>query len=129
MGIPVADLEFNLTDVTNLAQKLSGLQQDLTQQEHQLLLAIFAAAAARATVTNAVTSTSTLPQPQVHGPASGAGPGYASAADLQEQLLNAYIPGNYFDGVNSITEKTVGSRTESARIVEPPANQGGHPVT
>jgi hypothetical protein len=125
----VADLEFNLTDVTSLATKLSGLQQDLTQQEHALLLAIFAAAAARATVTDASTSTSTLPQPQIVGQATGTDPGYTSAADLQNQLLNAYIPGNYFDGVNSITEKTVGSRTQSARTAEPPANQGGQPVT
>ena len=109
-GTPLADLEFNLQDISNLAQKLRGIQQSLSQQEHMLLLAIFAAAAARVTVSDPLAGTVTLPVPEIRGDTPGAGGPQATLGDLQQQLLNAYIPGNYFDSVAGGNDKIVGMR-------------------
>jgi hypothetical protein len=107
MGVPVADFEFNLENVTSLAGKLKAANLDLSSEEHQLLLAIFAAAAARAQVTDPMARTSTLPLPEIIGQTSGTGPDL-TLGDLQQQLLNAYIPGNYFQAVDTEVLKTVG---------------------
>ena len=128
MGVPVADLNFTLAEVTSLAQKLStvqNLQESLTGPEHELLLAIFAAAAARVTVTNAVTKTSTLPQAHVVGQARGRIHDQ-SLADLQDQLIRAYIPGNYFQAVDPLAASTIGDDSPSAQAEKPPAGEGGH---
>jgi hypothetical protein len=99
--VPMDDLEFSRQDIENLTQKLSTLE--LTEQERELLLAIFAAAADRARPSGP--GEATLP------PASSARAGEAEAAtdeqetlaDLQQQLLDAYTPTNSFD---SVTEGT-----------------------
>ena len=70
----MADLEFNPQDIENLAQKISTLQQSLTEQERLLLLAIFAAAANRAKVSGGG-GTATLPIPELWGQKAGSGPG------------------------------------------------------
>jgi hypothetical protein len=111
MGVPVGDFEFTLEQVTSLAQKLSKVQQDLQPEEYKLLLAIFAAAAARATVTNQAAHTSTLPEPHVVGQASGPIP-QQSLNDLQDQLINAYIPGNYFQAVDPTKGRTTGDQNQ-----------------
>jgi hypothetical protein len=105
----VANLEFSPQDIENLAQKLGRLQPSLSQQEHMLLLAIFAAAADRAVVSDAA-GTATLPVPEIWGQVPGAGGKQATLGDLQEQLINAYVPGNYFDSVTAVNEKIVGLR-------------------
>ena len=125
MGVPVDDLEFSLDDVTSLAQKLSSIQQNLSAQEYKLLLAIFAAAAARATVTNQAAKKSTLPQAHVVGQRSGRIPDQ-SLGDLQDQLIRAYIPGNYFEAVDPVAASTIGDQTPSAQAEKPPAGEGGH---
>ena len=124
----MTDLEFNLDEVTSLARKLSAVQQDLTGGEYGLLLAIFAAAAARAEVTNADTGTSTLPLAEIFGQAATGAPN-VTLGDLQHQLLNAYIPGNYFESVAATTDKTVGLRTLSALVENAAADEGARPET
>ena len=94
MGVPVADLHFTLAQVTSLAEKLSKVQ-GLSTEERDLLLAIFAAAAARAKVINEKAGTSTLPEAEVSSQASKPSDDVTPEI-LQSQLLNAYIPGNYF---------------------------------
>jgi hypothetical protein len=112
MGVPVADLEFNLNDVTSLAEKLKALQPNLSQQEYMLLLAIFAAAAARATVTSQAAQTSTLPVPEISGQKATTPISRVTPETLKNQLLNAYIPGNYFQAVDPSTQdKITGDRT------------------
>jgi len=106
----MADLEFNLQDITNLAQKLRALQQSLSQQEHMLLLAIFAAAADRTEVSDPMAGTVTLPVPEIWGDTAGAGGSQATLGDLQQQLLNAYLPGNYVESVAGGNKKIVGMR-------------------
>ena len=79
-------LEFDRKEIENLIQKLSTL--NLNEQERALLLAIFAAAADRAQQTGPTVAT--LPEASV---------GEETLADLQQQLLTAYTPGNSFDSV------------------------------
>jgi hypothetical protein len=79
----MANLEFNQQELADLAGKLSTL--DLTDQERALLLAIFAAAAERVNQTDV--GVATLPQAGETGEEP-------TVEDLQQQLLNAYIPGN-----------------------------------
>lgn len=107
---PMAGLEFSLQDISSLVQKLQGIQQSLSQQEHMLLLAIFAAAADRVTVSDPLAGTATLPVAEIRGETPGAGGLQATLGDLRQQLLNAYIPGNYFDSVSGGNEKIVGMR-------------------
>ena len=121
----MADFGFNRDDITNLAHKLGTIQSDLTHREWVLLLAIFAAAANRAEVTDAATGSSSLPNPEVVGLADGA-VGYPDAADLQKQLLNAYIPGKYFDDLAS-GNKTVGLQNPRAKTGSSGAGEGGQP--
>jgi hypothetical protein len=121
MGVSVAELEFNLDAITSLAGKLSTVQ-GLTGPEHDLLLAIFAAAAARAQVTNAGARTSTLPKAEVSG--QEATPPNVTAEILKNQLLNAYIPGNYFQAVESLLG-TRGDHSMSAQAKKSAADEGG----
>jgi hypothetical protein len=127
MGVPVVDLTFTLAEVTSLAQKLSqvqNLQDSLTAEEYDLLLAIFAAAAARAKVINEVNQTSTLPEAEVSGQAKPPIAGVTPEL-LQEQLIKAYIPGNYFNAVAEISHSTIGEKSPSAQAKEPTADEGG----
>jgi hypothetical protein len=82
----MAYLEFNREEIESLIEKLSMLE--FSEQERELLLAIFAAAADRAQQTGPTEAK--LPQ---------ASAGQETLADLQQQLLNAYTPGNSFDSV------------------------------
>ena len=95
----MADLEFNRDDVVSLIRKLSTLESIFSEQERALLLAIFAAAADRAKQTSP--SEATLPGASVdQAPGTGAGTDeQPTLADLQQQLLSAYTPGNSFDSV------------------------------
>lgn len=104
----MADLEFNLQDITDLAGKMSALE--LTEQERMLLLAIFAVAAEHAEVSGGG-GTATLPMPELWGKVAGSGVGdETNLGGLQQQLLNAYVPGNYFDSATALNEKIVGMR-------------------
>ncbi len=129
MGVPVADLKFNIDDITNLARKLSTLQPYLTQQEYKLLLAIFAAAAARAEVVDVPTSSSTLPEAEVVGQKREALVGGVTAEALQNQLLNAYIPGSYFNEVTVLRSKVTGGEIPGAQAGNPAPDEGGQPRT
>ena len=113
MGVPVADLNFTLAEVTSLAQKLSmvqNLEESLTGPEHDLLLAIFAAAADRAQVVNAETQESTLPQAEVAQTVPEPIP-VVTPEILKDQLLQAYIPGNYFRAADPSQNNTRGDHT------------------
>jgi hypothetical protein len=104
----MADLEFNPQDITDLADKISTLQ--FTEQQRLLLLAIFAAAANRTEVSGGG-GTATLPMPELWGEIAGSGVGQdAALGGLREQLLNAYVPGNYFDSATRRRDKIVGMR-------------------
>jgi hypothetical protein len=105
-GFPVADLKFSLALVTSLAEKLSQVQ-NLTGPEHDLLLAIFAAAAARAQLVGGVDHSSTLPLAEVSGQQP---PANVTPDILKQQLLNAYIPGNYFQAVEAFQASTIGDQ-------------------
>lgn len=93
----MANLEFNRQEIEDLTRKLSTLE--FSEQERALLLAIFAAAADRATQTDL--GVATLPEASPdQAPGAGAGTDeQATLADFQQQLLNAYTPGNSFDSV------------------------------
>jgi hypothetical protein len=127
MEVPVADIEFNLDDVTSLAQKLSNAKSalGLTPKEYDLLLLIFAAAAARAEVTDVEAGTSTLPNAKIMGETVGPGDPAVTSGDLQYQLLNAYIPGNYFQAVAPGQASTIGDQSPSAQAKKPAADEGG----
>ena len=109
MGVPVADLNFTLAEITSLAQKLSTVQ-NLTGPEHDLLLAIFAVAADRAKVVNALNQESSLPQAAVAQtvPEPIA---VVTPEILKDQLLQAYIPGNYFRAADPSQNNTRGDHT------------------
>jgi hypothetical protein len=124
VGVPVTDLQFGPSDITGLAEKLSVVQ-GLTETEYGLLLAIFAAAAARVEVTDPGSGQSTLPKPQIVGQAPGPNlPDVTTvtSAQLQQQLLGAYIPGNCFGGsgfVFRITEDPpAGGQVGNPTVVE-----------
>ena len=127
MGVPVADIEFNIVEVTSLAQKLGNAKSalGLTSKEYDLLLLIFAAAAARAEVTDVEAGTSTLPNAKIMGTTAGPGDPAVTSGDLQKQLLNAYIPGKYFEAVASGQANTIGDQSPSAQAKKPAADEGG----
>jgi hypothetical protein len=109
----MADISFSLADITSLTGKLKNVEPSLklTPHEYKLLLAIFAAAAARTDLYNpAANNSSTLPLPEIFGAAPDAvGASDVTLGDLQNQLLNAYIPGNSFS-----------ESSKPPRIVQPP---------
>ncbi len=84
------EVYFTREEIAGLAEQLSGLQS-LTPGQRKLLLAIFAAAADR-TMPTAKPDLVMLPAPQLKNP---------KLQDLQQQLLNAYLPGNDFDDIIS----------------------------
>jgi len=111
----MADLSFNKADINSLTQKLKNVQESLglTEHEYRLLLAIFAAAADRINLNNpAANNSSTLPLPEIFGaaPDAVADPN-VTLGDLQNQLLNAYIPGSSFSETSN-----------PPRIVQKPGN-------
>jgi hypothetical protein len=96
----MADMEFSRDDIDSLIEKISTLQPDFNDQERSLLMSIFALAAEHALPT--AVGTAMLPEAVAPGQAtSGSGP--ATADELKQQLLRAYIPGSSFD---SITESS-----------------------
>src|SRR5713101_6448818 len=96
MEILMAELQFSQQEIENLAQKLSRIQPSLSERESTLLLAIFAAAADRAKRSGP--DGATLPGFEIRNPPPAAGTGQqVTLTGLQQQLLNAYIPGNDFN--------------------------------
>jgi hypothetical protein len=91
----MAGVQFNLQDIEDLDQKLSTLQQFLSDKERALLLAIFAAAAGRikVSITGQGELEGELPTPIVDQALYDRTDWQQTLADLQQQLLNAYIPG------------------------------------
>jgi hypothetical protein len=97
MEILMADLQFSQQEIEDLAQKLSRIQPSLSERESTLLLAIFAAAADRAKRSDSGGG-ATLPGFEIRNPPPAAGTGQqVTLTGLQQQLLNAYIPGNDFN--------------------------------
>lgn len=117
----MANLEFSQKDIEDLARKLSTLQPFLSDQERALLLAIFAAAAGSAKPFGP--SGATLPKAGIAGQAAVAGTAApVTAADLQQQLLGAYVPGNDFGSVTSGLPDTGKITMSPAESPGPPAN-------
>lgn len=97
----MADLEFSREEIENLAQRLSNdVNPRLDERETTLLKAIFAAAADHATPVG-LGGGAVLPGFEIRNQARE-----AALADLQQELLNAYIPGNEEGGMN--TFKVIG---------------------
>lgn len=113
----MADLQFSRQDIEDLAQKLSMVKPPLSEQESKLLLAIFAAAADRAKPSGP-DGGATLPEFEIRNQPPEAGADVpVTLTGLQEQLLNAYIPGNDFNFI--VTGKIVGE-PEPKIVGEPP---------
>jgi hypothetical protein len=74
-------LEFTRRDVENLAEKLGSPQLGLSERERVLLLAIFSAASDRVR----------------RADVEGYGKVELTLADLREQLVRAFIPGDSTD--------------------------------
>jgi hypothetical protein len=97
----MADLEFSRKDIEDLTRQLATVYENLSPQQRALLLAIFAAAADSASPPGQ-NEPATLPAASSSGPPLAAGANYdATIAYFQQQLLNAYTPGNSFDSVTS----------------------------
>ena len=101
----MADLEFSRDDIVSLTEKVSTLQPQFSAHELQLLMSIFALAAEHA-VPAPGPETVMLPEAAAPGQQAG-GSGAATVEELQQQLLQAYIPGTSFDSIT-------GSDTEVA---------------
>ena len=113
------DVQFSLEEITGLAQELSTLAT-LTPEQRQLLLAIFAAAADRATPATTPGKAS-LPAIGIKPLTSESGASTpVDPADLKQQLLNAYVPGNDF---TDVTEPPKSGKITPTH----PAGSGGHP--
>ena len=79
------ELQFNRKDIEDLTRKVGTLEPYLSEQEHALLLAIFAAASERA---EPRTRAATLPTAGMEHPTREAGtPRQATFGELQQQLL------------------------------------------
>jgi hypothetical protein len=87
-------VQFTLQDIEDLDQKLSTLQPFLSDKERNLLVAIFAAAVDRIEVstTDQGTLQGELPTPSLAQTLYARTDWQQTLADLQQQLLNAYIP-------------------------------------
>jgi len=97
----MADLEFSRRDIEGLTEKVDSLYGTLSPQELALLLAIFAAAAGISKPPRQ-NQPSTLPAASSSVPPLAAGANYdVTRAYFQQQLLNAYTPGNSFDSVTA----------------------------
>jgi hypothetical protein len=101
----MADLEFSRDDIVSLIEKISTLQPDFSDQELQLLTSIFALAAEHVMPAGEL-QTATLPEAVAPGQQAGVGP--ATVDELQQQLLQAYIPGSSFDSVTGSDAEVAG---------------------
>ncbi len=102
----MANLEFSRQEIVNLTRRVSNVDPPLSERETTLLLAIFAAAADRATPVG-LGGGATLPGFEIRNPPAAARTEREmTLSDLQQQLLNAYIPGSNPDPV--IPYKVVG---------------------
>jgi hypothetical protein len=72
----MSDVEFNRTEIEALTSKLDSPQLQLSDRERVLLRAIFAAAGS-----------------QVRRRGAGTGEQESALANLREELLNSFIPG------------------------------------
>jgi hypothetical protein len=78
----MASFEFDREEIEELARKLGSLAAQLSDRERELLLAIFSAARVHVSL---------------HVPTDSSDPVELTLADLQEQILNAFIPGEGID--------------------------------
>jgi hypothetical protein len=91
----MADMEFSRDDIASLIEKISTLQPDLSDQDRQLLMSIFALAAEHTGPAGGPEAAVTLPEPATPDQqAEGDGP--ATVDELRRQLLEAYTPGSSF---------------------------------
>jgi hypothetical protein len=109
----MADMEFSRDDIASLIEKISTLQPDFSDQERSLLMSIFALAAEHALPT--AIGTAMLPQAVAPGqPTTGSGP--ATADELKQQLLQAYIPGSSFGSVTESSDEFSLNDTNSVPV-------------
>jgi hypothetical protein len=94
----MADVEFSHDDIVSLIAKISTLQPDLSDQERQLLMSIFALAAEHSMPADGPRQV-TLPEPAEPDEPSPVVDGSATVAELQQQLLDAYTPDTSSDTV------------------------------
>jgi hypothetical protein len=102
----MADLEFKRDDIVSLIEKVSSLQPHFSTQELQLLMSIFALAAEH-TVPTDTPQVAMLPEATAPGQQAG-GTEPATVDELQQQLLQAYIPGSSFDSVTGSDAEVAG---------------------
>jgi hypothetical protein len=76
--VVMAELEFTRRQVEDLARKLDSPESQLSERERALLLAIFSAASIQVRPSGA----------------EGSGRTEATLANLREELVNAFIPGD-----------------------------------
>jgi hypothetical protein len=115
----MADVEFTRKDIEDLARKLSTLQPFLSDQERQLLLAIFATAADHAESTGP--GGASLPAASIRGQEADAGAAdQVTAEGLQQQLLSAYVPGNDFDSLTQAHSWHVQHKITAVGVPPPP---------
>jgi hypothetical protein len=101
----MAELEFTRQDIVSLIEKVSTLQPHFSAQELRLLMSIFGLAAQHAVPADEL-ETAILPEAAAPGQQTeGSGP--ATVDELQQQLLQAYIPGSSFDNVTEDAEVAV----------------------
>jgi hypothetical protein len=75
----MTEVTFSRSDIEGLAQKLDALTSELSQQEQQLLVAIFAAAANQVTPAGPQDPVETAAEEILTG--------------LREQILTSFVPG------------------------------------
>ncbi len=105
-------IEFTRGEIADLATKISEVAHELTEQERQLLLAVFAAAADRAQAVDVTRNLAELPAARFNPPE-------VTGEDLKQQLLGAYTPGQTF------AEVTSGLQHSIKPGVHPPHDDGG----
>jgi hypothetical protein len=96
----MTDFVFNKDQIESLCEKISKLQSELTPEEVNLLLAIFAVAADQAKPRGNRGLEGTLPQSIADvQPVSPTADDQDKIEHLKQQLLNSYIPGESFKSV------------------------------
>ena len=95
----MADLEFNKKDIEGLAAKLANHWGDFSEQERELLLAIFASAAGHVKPPGPKQPATLPAAANSAAPPAGAADHEATLANFRQQLLTAYIAGNSFDSI------------------------------
>jgi hypothetical protein len=86
----MADIEFSRDDIVSLTAKISTLQPDLSDQERQLLMSIFALAAEHTRPAGGPRQVTLQEPTEPDEPAIV--DGSATVDELQQQLLQAYTP-------------------------------------